>query len=1438
MGFRISSRFVHSMYKALVMLCVFSLCGAVAAEPARAPGSVTLAPSEITWRQAHPVIQVGVFAGDFVPFETWRGGQPEGLGVDYARLLAGRAGFQLEFRPYNDWAAVALGEAKQPMPYDMLLSQPVIPQRLDRFHMLRPFAMDQQVVLVARKGDLQIRSATDLNAARIVVERRFHTLARVMHEEFPRATIVYSDDGAQALDMLVRGEADAYVGLTAARTRTLVQQRQADDVAILGPFGMPTFEFAPAVRRDRNELASILRKAEATITQGELEQLRTRWGLGERDTQPFAHAGITDAERKRLARLPALRVGYEIDRYPYSFTNRKGAFDGIAADYIRILQNETGLRLQLVPAQDWNSLQRMVLAHEIDLIAAGSSEDIDASEMGFSQPYEYFPEVIVARVQGPPIAGATDLVGRTVTVRDEASVIARLRALLPRARLIPVGSNEAGLTKVANGEADAYVGTLPAIDALIRNRYAAELRVVGPAGMDTELAFGVRREHEALLPVIDRVLNNLDEGHRQEIRSRWLTTQYAYGAPWRWVLLAAVAVLLVVGAIAFAYVRLRRATQAQAKAEGELTMQLAFQHALLETIPYPVLVKDGEGRYVALNRAYEAMFGRRREELIGHTSVETGHLLDVDAHGLMDEDAELLRAGGSTRSEYQMRRSGTDEVRSLIIWRHTVVTPDGQSSLLGTIVDISDIRAAEARARASEQRLSDITQAMPGMVFQLRVEPDGGRRFTYMAGDAQGMLGMSPSDLLTDEPRVLARVHADDQALVIRNVEAAATTLQPMPPFDLRFQVGDRWRWLRTEGGMPRRLDDGAVEWSGYWIDTTQLHEQAEALTEAKAQAESAVAAKGIFLAAMSHEIRTPMTGVLGLLELLTQTSLKDDQSDMALMARDSAKALLQILDDILDYSRIESGRLDIEDTDFDLRELVDSAAGLFGARAREGEVHLYSIVDWRLATRFRGDAMRIRQIITNLLSNALKFTAEGHVNVHVRMLEESGDRQRLRIEVSDTGIGIASENLARLFQPFTQAEHSTTRRYGGTGLGLSISRRLARMMDGELHLESEPGVGTRAVFELSLPVVEPLRPRPEFDGRTVVVCVADPLRTQEISNDLSSLGFSLIEIEASDLPDFDCSDADLFVIDAGIVLPPALLPCPRLTVAGDAGTAGADASDIVLRGDPQSLRSLLAACRSALGIASDEDIPASITAKAQRARVLVAEDHPINRAVIGRMLEKLGYRYDMAENGALALSELERNRYDLLLTDCHMPVMDGYALARALRESGGPNAGIPVVALSASALPEQVHRCRDAGMDDFLAKPIQLDALAAKLSSLLHVAPEASAVAKATVDVFQVLRSVYREPAEFQHILRDLFDMSRHELDELDRAIAAGDEVRQRELLHRMEGALSLVASPLVAGDAERRGTMERRAAIVATLRAIQSELNLPEARLHDTTG
>ncbi|MDR7135396.1 PAS domain S-box-containing protein [Lysobacter niastensis] len=1398
------------------------------AQESRAPA---LTPSEESWRREHPVVHVGVFTGDHMPLETWLGGHPEGLGVDYARLLAARVGLRLEFHPYTDWGGMAFGDSKAA--YDLLVAQPVTPERLKRFHLLRPY-LSGYPMLVARKGDPRIRDDSDLTRARIVTERRFRHGAIEIARRYPKATLVYADDGREALDMVASGEGDAYVGITASRTLALLHRRQADDLSMLGPLDMPKVDIAPAVRRDRDMLAQLLRKAETTITLNELAQLRMRWGIASEENPSVASSGTLGAtDRAWLNKLPALRMGYEIDRYPYSFADGQGEFDGLAADYVKILREKLGLRLQMVPAKDWGSLQRMVRANEVDLIAAGMTADFSAEDMSFSVPYEYFPEVIVARLYGPPIAKPSDLAGKTVAVREETDLVARLRTLLGRSKLVPVGSNEQGLAMVAREQADAYIGTLPAIDALIRSRYAGELRIVAPAGLDQELAIGVRPEYSALLPMISGQLNNLDEGEKQAIRSRWLTADYSYGVPWRWVLLGLAATALILGSIAFAYVRLHRASRARAVAERALGEQLDFQQALLENIPYPVFVKDAGGRYVAVNRAYETMFGCERDDLMGRPISDTRHVYGTDPDALHEADMALVSGGENARRELRIPLAGDGgRLHSIILWLHPFAIESDGRGLLGTVVDVSDIRAAEARARASEQRLSDITQAMPATVFQIRIGPGGDRQFTYVAGDVMGMLGMSAEQLTADEPALFARLHPDDQGLVARNVETAATTLRSMPAFDFRVRVNGQWRWLRTEGGTPRLLPDGPVEWSGYWIDTTQVHAQAQALAEAKTQAEAAATAKSAFLAMMSHEIRTPMAGVLGLIELLTRTRLDREQSQMLDMAQDSAKSLLQILDDTLDYSRIESGRLSVEAAPFDMRTLVDSVVGLFSARAKENNIRLYSILDWRLAMMFNGDAVRVRQVITNLLSNAIKFTEHGHVVLQVKLIGESQGDQHLRITLEDTGIGIEPDDLVRLFQPFTQAEDSTARRFGGTGLGLTISRRLAELMGGELSLESTPGVGTRAIFDLCLPVMRNLHPLPEFEGKTVALCVANDLRERELSNSLVALGFNLVEVVPTGLVEFEATDLDLLVIDADIDSSGLVRGKPHLRVADPSDVQGypSDQATGILHGNPQLWHSVLDSCRAAFAVEPVGSLASKrASAKRHDVRIMVAEDHPSHRAVIARQLDHLGYPFVLAEDGEKALAELCDGHYDLLITDCHMPLMDGFTLTRELRSREGNGVHLPVIALSASALPEQIQRCREAGMDDFLAKPTQLDSLAAKLSAYLGTGVDGDLIEPVPVDGSQPLLhrllAAYGDIGQVKELLRDLVEVTRSDLDMLDRLGQPGETPKHRELLHRIEGALSLIDLP--ERDQEQGDdSAARRNAILRRLENIESLL------------
>ncbi|MFC4526078.1 transporter substrate-binding domain-containing protein [Dyella halodurans] len=1377
------------------------------------------------------MIEVAVLAGDQLPMQAWVAGRPAGFAVDYARLLAGRLGMRLEFRPFTNLEAVAFGGSSEPPPFDLLLGLVKSEVGEGRFDFLTPYETGP-LILVTRKGDEQIRDEHDLNHTRIVIERPFRNLAVQLAERYPQATQVFANDGRQAMDMLTAGQADAYLGTPLARVRALLNERASDDLAVMTPTSFPALSIAMAILHGHPMLVQLLRKAEASVAAEDLDSLRERWGLaGDVNLPTPAAAGLSADDRSLLKALPPLRVGFETDRFPYTFLNGQGHFDGLAADYVEILRQELGLRIQPVPANDSASLQRMVRANEVDMVVAAMPEDFRVEDMIFSRPYEHFPEVIVANANNRSIAGPEDLAEHVVAAREET--VPRLQLLMPHSRLLPVGSNEAGLGLVAAGRADAYIGTLPAIDNLIRNRYTT-LRIMGPSGDDQDFTVGLNRRYGHLMPLINRLLAGVKDRQRMAIRSRWLTTEYYYGVPWKWVVLGILVAVAILAIIGFAYTRLRRLMRARELAEQELALQLAFQQALLESIPYPVFVKDAEGRYIAVNRAYETMFECSRTDLLGRTLIETRHARDLDAEALHQADMEVLSQGGEIRRELHLSTlRGTDTARDVLLWLHTFLRGSDQGvGLLGTVVDVSDLRKAEARATASEQRLHDTNDSLPGVVLRARYSVDGNATYEYISGPVEALLGLTYEEMMQGPRRPFDVMPLEDRPLVQETIEQLLAGRAP-EKVEFRVNTATGVRWVRASVGMPRSEAPGTVSCSIFCTDITREKEQAQALVEAKAVAEAAVAAKSAFLAMMSHEIRTPMAGVLGLIELLDKTPLDREQAHMIDMVHDSAGVLLQILDDILDFSRIEAGRLILDIHPFDLRALADGVLGLFASRAQEKGVRLYAVLDWRLAAEYQGDMTRVRQIITNLLSNALKFTEKGHVELRIEFLGESAEGHRLSIAVMDTGIGISEEQLGRLFHPFVQAEISTTRRYGGTGLGLSISNHLAQMMGGQVRLTSAVGFGTQATFEVLLPVQRALQPQPAMAGKAALLCTRDLMLERELSNVFSAMGMSVVGADANDLGDFSANDVDLFAVDAdlarGGVLPDGARVI-QLIDSPDPRGFYVDDGQVKLSGHPLLWRSAVEACHAVLGLTMPQRTAASATAVATHAaRILVAEDHPTNRAVISRQLERLGYTHTIVENGLQALEALASEHYDLLITDCHMPVLDGFALARRIRErEKGGASRLPIVALSASALPEEVTRCRAAGMDEFLAKPVKLDDLGAMLSACLAHLPserpraEVSGAANTNPRI-RTLLEVFGSTQQVTHVLRGLLDASRKDLMALDQAVQRDDREAQRDILHRIHGALRLLGDN---ADESAGEDATQRQALVGRLDALEALL------------
>lgn len=570
-----------------------------------------------------------------------------------------------------------------------------------------------------------------------------------------------------------------------------------------------------------------------------------------------------------------------------------------------------------------------------------------------------------------------------------------------------------------------------------------------------------------------------------------------------------------------------------------------------------------------------------------------------------------------------------------------------------------------------------------------------------------------------------------------------------MAPFRDERKIGNRFLEIRCQ----RRAEGGYVL---TYHDISELKDQATELREAKDLAEAAAQAKAAFLATMSHEIRTPMNGVQGMVELLEETGLDTEQRKLVKVIRDSASALLTIIDDILDFSKIEAGKLELEIVDVDIGELVESAADLLAPRAHNKGLEVFTFIDPSLPGFLRGDPVRIRQVILNLLSNAIKFTNAGYVSVMVSTNSLPSNRQQVMIEVRDTGMGLSKEQQAKLFRPFAQVDTSTTRRFGGTGLGLSISRRLVDLMKGDIGVRSALEEGSTFWVKLDMPKSQTTKKSemPDIAGLNLLLVEdCEPLRPL-LARYLSSWG-AQVETTASgeaalvaakrsvvhkQLFDAVLCDGDLplqagleFVRSlrntVGLVKTPVVVftRANDQTMRVDALRAGANAvatkplrrdglalavAQVVGRASRENAQSIL---DSVVARGQSFETPPRDVALAEGVLVLVAEDNETNRTVISKQLARLGVACDIVENGAAAWKALQLSQYGLVLTDCHMPEVDGFELTTKIRQreqSRQDKQHLPVVALTASAVSGEQEKCMACGMDDFLSKPIEIEKL------------------------------------------------------------------------------------------------------------------------------
>jgi two-component system, sensor histidine kinase len=655
----------------------------------------------------------------------------------------------------------------------------------------------------------------------------------------------------------------------------------------------------------------------------------------------------------------------------------------------------------------------------------------------------------------------------------------------------------------------------------------------------------------------------------------------------------------------------RRAEEAMRESEDRF-------RAMADSCPTIMWVTDAQGGIQFMNRTCREFIGANIEQLEGDQWRVVLH--PEDAPGYLEALQRAVRERMPFRSETRARRADS-QWRLLGSYAEPRFSPGGEyMGHIGLSADITERKQAEQALQSSEEKFRQLAENVREVFWMMPATADA---ILYVSPAYEQVWGRTRESLYQSPMSWAEAIHPDDlekaHAIFARQIlgEAVDSEYRIRTPDGQEKSIRDRAFPVRNQAGELIRVVGIAEE-------TTERKRYEAELIQAREGADAANQAKSRFLANMSHEIRTPMNGVIGMLQLLLETELTSEQRRYAEIAQTSGWNLVTLINDILDLSKIEARKISLEKLDFNPRKTVEEVIQLLGPQASAKGLRLHAQVSPEISRLLRGDAPRLRQVLTNLVANGIKFTERGEVAVHAALDSQEAGSATVRFAITDTGIGIRPDQAEKLFSPFVQADESTTRKYGGTGLGLAISKQLAELMGGSIGVDSQEGVGSTfwftAVFELAADTKQPASERP-------VQGFGSPSLTSRTSR----------------------------------------------------------------------------------------------TSGTKEARILLVEDNATNREVGLAQLAKLGYQGTAVTNGAEAVGAVERGGFDLILMDCEMPVMDGFEATRRIRTS--IHAGLPIIAVTADAMPADRERCLSAGMDDYISKPVELGRLEDVLSKWLPAA-------------------------------------------------------------------------------------------------------------------